>query len=317
VSQRSLFTLCFGCALTIGIAVLSPLTAEESSTAQSQGSGEAHQLAYKFKPGQIVRYETIQNSRFVSKFSGNEETATNKTETRKAYRVKKVNADGSAELETVIEWVRMKADFGDGAVPTEFDSKDPGAKSQAKFQNVLRIIGKAQPAVLVGSNGKVFKVNAPASSETASLQGVQLKKEDLDFLTVLPGQPVKVGEAWSEKSEIKVVVEDNLKKTVELKLTYELKKVEGDLATIAFQTSVLTPVRDKNIAIQLIEKETSGTIVFDKAIGAVISRTRSSDKSVINPAGSNTAMHSTTHLLERIITETAEISDVPTGAAKQ
>lgn len=324
MSQRLLLALCFGVVLLIGVVVLTPLTAEDGNApAAATSAGTAHHLAYKFQPGQVVRYETVQNAKFVSQFSGNVETALNKTELRKAYRVKKVNTDGSAELELVIEWVRMKADFGGGGVPTEFDSKDPAAKTQAKFKDVLRNVGKPQALLLVSPTGKVLKVHEMALVTPApvGVNNIQLKdmtgKDDFNFLTVFPESAVKVGESWPEKFEIKVVVEDNLKKTLQAQRTYKLDSIEGNLVTISFKTSILTPVKDNNIAIQLIQRETTGKLVFDKAMGAVITRTVDSDKSVINPAGANTAMHSTSHLLERILTETADISDVPTESAKQ
>lgn len=323
MSQRLLLTLCCGFALLLGIVVLTPLTAQEAAVqAPEAATGPAHKLAYKFLPNQVVRYETVQNAKFVSQFSGNVETAINKTELRKAYRVKKVNADGSAELELVIEWVRMKADFGGGAVPTEFDSKDPAAKTQAKFKDVLRNVGKPQALLVVSPTGKVVKVHEMAlvTPNPVGVNNIQLKdmtgKDDFNFLTVFPDKAVKVGEKWVEKFNIIVVVEDNLKKTLDAQRTYKLESVEGELATVSFETAVLTPVKDNNIAIQLIQRETKGKLVFDMTLGAVITRTVSSDKSVINPAGANTAMHSTSHLLERIMTNTADISDVPTNSAK-
>lgn len=324
MSQRLLLALCCGFALLIGIVVLTPLTAEDAATpAPAAAAGTAHHLAYRFKPGQTVRYESVQNAKFVSQFSGNVETALNKTELRKAYQVKKVNTDGSAELELVIEWVRMKADFGGGAVPTEFDSKDPAAKTQAKFKDVLRNVGKPQALLLVSPTGKVLKVHEMALVTPApvGVNNIQLKdmtgKDDFNFLTVFPEHAVKLGESWVEKFNIMVVVEGNLKKTLDAQRTYKLDSVEGQLVTITFKTSILTPIKDNNIAIQLIQRETSGKLVFDTTLGAVISRTVDSDKSVINPAGANTAMHSTSHLLERIVTKTADISDVPTESAKQ
>lgn len=319
MSRKSLLVLSCGLAVWAGFCALTSISAEDGAAPAKAAASDSYLLAYKFQPGEFVRYETVQNVKFVSQFQGMVETATNKTETRKAYKVLQVNADGSANLELVIEWVRMKADFGGGAVPTEFDSKDPAAKSQVKFKDVLKNIGKPQARLVVAPSGKVLKVQEMelVTPAPVGVQNIQMKnmsgRDDFNFLTVFPATPVKIGEKWSEKSEIKVVVEGNLKTALEARRDYALESVEGTIATIAFDTKILTPVKDNNIAIQLIQRETKGKLSFDMAQGVVISRTVESDKSVINPAGNNTAMHSTSHLLERLMTETAAISDVPTN----
>lgn len=307
-----------------GLLALSPLVAEDAPAAKTPAGNPnaTYKLAYKFQKGGVVQYETQQNVKFVSKFQGNEETAINKTQTRKNYRVVSVNPDGSADLELVIEWVRMKADFGGGGLPIEFDSKDPAAKTQAKFADVLRNVGKPQAQLQCAANGKVLKIKeiSLVTPAAAGAQPVRLKdvagREDFNFLTVFPDEPIKVGKTWTEKSDIKVTVEDNLKETVELQRKYTLESVNGNIATVSFKTSVLTPVKNPTVAIQLIQRETSGKLEFDLELGAMISRHVDSDKSVINPAGNNTAMHSTSYLFERIITSTAAISDVPANSTK-
>lgn len=323
--HRNLSTWCCGLGLLCGAAALPAFAAEDKPAVAAPDSPAAEapvRLAYRFQKGDVVRYETVQNVTFVSQFSGNVETATNKTETRKAYRIVAVNPDGSAELELVIEWVRMKADFGGGGLPVEFDSRDPAAKSQAKFANVLKNVGNPQ-RLICAPTGKVLKVKEVSlvTPGPAGSQPVQIKDEagrdDLNFLTVFPDEPISVGKSWVEKSEIKVVVEDKLKESVELQRTYKLKSVKDGIATVSFKTSVLTPIKKPEVAIQLIQRDTQGELTFDIARGAIVTRTVDADKSVINPAGNNTAMRSTSYLLERMVTSTAEISEAPKEGVKK
>ncbi len=322
--RRLLSLVCYPLGLLMGVLALSTLEAEDAPAAKAPAAkpGATYKLAYKFQKGDLVRYETQQNVKFVSQFKGNEEVATNKTETRKTYRVVDVSADGSAELELVIEWVRMKADFGEGGVPIEFDSKAPGANTQAKFADVMRNVGKPQARLQCAPTGKVIKVKemqlvTPAAAGSQSVKLTDMTgRDDFNFLTVFPAEPIEVGKSWIEKSEVKVTVEDKLKEAIQLQRKYTLESVEGDIATVAFKTSVLTPVKNPTIAIQLIQRETKGKLQFDMARGATITRNVDSDKSVINPAGNNTAMHSTSYLFERIVTSTAAISDVPSEGTK-
>ena len=322
--HRLLTLSCYPVCVLVGVLTMSSLAAKDgpAKTAPPSDSNATYRLAYQFQKGAVVRYETVQNVKFVSQFKGNQETATNKTETQKVYRVLGVNADGSAELELVIEWVRMKADFGGGGLPVEFDSKAPGANTQAKFADVYKNIGKPQANLLCAPTGKVIKVKemslvTPAAAGSQSIKLTDMTgRDDFNFLTVFPEEPIKVGKTWIEKSEIKVTVEDKLKETIQLQRKYTLDSVQGNVATVSFKTSVLTPVKNPTIAIQLIQRETSGKLEFDMTRGAMITRNVDSNKSVINPAGNNTAMHSTSYLLERMVTSTAAISDIPAGSVK-
>lgn len=325
MSRHLMLLLCGVFATVIGWLHLSTLTADDTPAAKAAPaeSGAGFKLAYKYQSGESVRYETTQSVRFVSEFKGIDEVATNRTETRKRYQVSKVHPDGSAELELIMEWVRMKVKTGTDDPGIEFDSKSPDAKEQPKFRNVYKIIGKPQATLLCAPSGKVKKIVMKKSTgEANSTPQVQLKDvagaDDFNFLTVFPESPLKIGETWSEKSEVKVTVEDNkLQQSVDLKRTYKLESVEGSLATISFKTAILTPINNPSIKIQLIQRETKGKLVFDMDRGAVVTRTVETDKSLINPIGDNTAMHSTSHLLERMITETAEISDVPDEGVKK
>lgn len=325
--HRLPFALIFGIGLLTGTVRLAAVTAEDkpAPAASTPAAEAAYRLTYKFQLGEAVRYETVQKVKFVTQFNGNVETNTNTTETQKVYRIVGVNPDGSADLELVIEWVKMKLDFEGEGLPVEFDSKAPGANTQAKFANVMATVGKPQARLHCAPSGRVLKVKemalvmpAKGGTHTIQLKDVPVRGDDFGFLTVFPTEPITVGKTWVEKSEILVSGEDpKLKEKVQLQRVYKLDSVTGDQAQISFKTSVLTLVKNSNVAIQLIQRETSGKMVFDMSRGAVITRTVDTDKSVINPAGNNTAMHSASHLLERIIMPSAEISDIPTNSAKQ
>ena len=294
------------------IATVTLITSGVWSSVLGEGAAPiGHRLAYKFVEGDALRFESIQNVRINSQYQEVTESASNKTETRKHLRVVKVNPDGSAELDLVIDWVRMKANFGKDDPGIEFDSASPDAKKQPKFRAVLQSVGKPHSRMLVSPTGKVLKVHELSTTAPTPLgaQPITLKdianSADFSFLTVMPETPLNVGENWKEKFDVKVKVEDNLQKTVSLQRTYTLDKVENQVAHISFKTAVLSPVTDPTVSVQLIQRETSGKIEFDIPRGQVISRTVDTDKSVIAPFGSNTAMHSTSHLLERKIEATA------------
>jgi hypothetical protein len=328
--RRMILTLWLVFAILIGWFQFSTLNAEDAPNPKAAATTEpvvaaaetsgSYRLQYKYSQDETVRYESVHNVKFVSQFKGTDETATNRTETIKRYKVVATHPDGSADLELVIEWVRMKVNFGGGDLGVEFDSKDPAAKSQTKFRNVYNVIGKPQATLRCAANGKVLKRVLSKSATAASKSGdVQLKEvtEQDDFLTIFPEHAMKVGETWFEKFGVKVTVEDNLQQTIDLKRTYKLDSVDGKLATVSFKTAILTPVNNPAISVQLIQREPTGKLVFDLERGAVVTRTVDIDKTLIKPIGDNTAMQAVSHLFERLVTATAEISDVPADSAKK
>lgn len=323
MSRHLVLPLCGVFVALISWLQFSPLTAEDSPAANGPNAAatpgapeKTYRLAYKYHTGDSVGYETVHKVWFISEFKGTKETATNCTETKKRYKVKQVHPDGSADLELVIDWVRMKVNFGGDDPGVEFDSKDPDAKSQTKFKDVYRIIGKPQTCVQCSSSGRILKViQEQVANGAGGKAEIQLKdiagQEDASFLTIFPESPIKIGDTWSEKFNTKVTVEGNLKQTIELKRTYKLESVTGNQATIAFKTAILTPFTNASVSIQLIQRETSGKLVFDLERGAVLTRMVDTDKTLIKPIGDNTAMRATSHLLERLLTETAEVTDAP------
>ncbi|MDB5392350.1 MAG: hypothetical protein JWM11_7996 [Planctomycetaceae bacterium] len=326
MSRHLVLPLCGVFVALIGWLQFSPLTAQENPDGKSPNATGAasgtYRLAYKYQAGDSVGYETVHKVKFISQFKGTEEVATNCTETKKRYKVVRVHPNGNAELQLIIDWVRMKVNFGGDDPGTEFDSKDTGARSQQKFENIYKIIGKPQATLLCAPNGKVLKfVQEKATPDSIGKGEVQLKdisaQDEFSFLTIFPDAPIKVGDTWSEKSDTKVVVDEKLKQTIELKRTYKLESVDGNRAAISFKTAILTPFNNPSISIQLIQRETSGRLVFDMERGTVVSRTVDTDKTLIKPVGDNTAMRATSHLLERLLTQTAEVTDAPPEAVQK
>jgi hypothetical protein len=112
-----------------------------------------------------------------------------------------------------------------------------------------------------------------------------------------------VGEQWSERFDVRVSVSEKLTRPVRLRRTFRLASVQGKLATISMKTAVLTPVQDPSISAQLVQRQPSGTIVFDREAGVVVSREIEMDEKVIGAWGANSLVHSVIKRTERLIAE--------------
>jgi hypothetical protein len=123
------------------------------------------------------------------------------------------------------------------------------------------------------------------------------------YLVPLPENAVAVGETWKERFELDVVTQDKLPLKVAMQRTYKLASLDKQQATIDFRTTILTPIEDPALAAQLIQRETSGKIVFDIDKGLIVSRTSAVDRTVVNPFGSKSSMRASSTYREQWIPE--------------
>ena len=260
-----------------------------------------YRLAYRFKSGESVFYEVTNEMEITTRYNGDTEVARNKSESRKHFLVAAVAADGSADLELYIDWVRMNARFNDEDAG-DFDSSRPGPPP-AQFQHIASTIGRRQAKMKFSPTGKMIGAEQGPSEPVAVSAPPSKRGADSNqtFLVIFPEKPISVGESWKEEFECRVTVDDNLTQNVSMMRTYRLESVENQQATISMKTAILSPIRSPRISAQLAQRETNGTIVFDLERGAIVSRTFKVDRSIIEPFGPKTAMHAASLHVERLV----------------
>lgn len=279
------------------------------SSAATASQADKVTLRYRFTPGQIVQYEVTHAGEITTQVAEVAETTRNKTKSRKHFRVAGVAPDGAGELELVIDWVRLEASFGDNP-PTVFQSDDPDKQPRA-YDAVLQAIGKPQAVLRLSPVGQVLdltrKDGKPASGSSAASAGTKstagASSAPESYLVPLPENAVAVGDTWKERFELDVVTQDKLPLKVAMQRTYKLASVDKKQATIDFRTTILTPIEDPALAAQLIQRETSGKIVFDIDKGLIVSRTSAVDRTVVNPFGSKSSMRAASTYREEWIPE--------------
>lgn len=291
------------------------------AVAQEQpAAGEKYQLAYKFKKDQVVRYEVSNQTEMTTHFNDVTETARNRSEAKRHYKVIAVEPDGTASLQLTIDWVYMVASFGDGSKneskPVEFQSDDP-AKHPEKFAHILKTIGKpqatikfsplGQPVAVEDKEGGPVTANKPAvinENEKEKTKNTLISDASQEnYLLVLPSQPVAVGETWKERFDVVARNEQGLATKIVMQRAYKLAEVKDRKATIEFRTAILTPVAAPAIAAQLIQRETAGKIVFDIEQGLVVTRDVNVDRTVLEPFGQKSSLRASSVYRERLSTE--------------
>ena len=82
---------------------------------------------------------------------------------------------------------------------------------------------------------------------------------------------------------------------------FELVKVENQIATIRFRTSLRAPMHDPEILRQIVQQTPSGEIVFDLKEGRIISRSLVIDEKVIGAFGGQTLLQAQGEMQERFV----------------
>lgn len=275
-------------------------------------------LKFKYKPGQVVRYEVQTESEITTLFNGAKEIAKNKSHTRRNYKVGQVTPEGQGDLQLTIDWVHMLASFNtDNAVspPIEFQSDDP-AKHPKQFQAIRELVGKPTATIRFDTSGRPVKIAAAAARPNvapAVVKGANLPVNPLaapladaspeSYLVPLPDDPVSPGNTWKERFEVVARDSENLPMRILLQRTYKFAEIRDGIASIEFRTNILTPNLPPGIQAQLIQREIMGRILFDIERGLIVMHDSQVKQTVVQPFGGNSRMDAVSKYHEEMIAD--------------
>jgi hypothetical protein len=313
------------CVGSIGVAAAEePAIIQTSATAPANVSASGPvTLAYKLKPSQFVHYSGVNKIVYDIKLSEQygttehrgvfkplplehrEFTSVQSNETDTHFRVISVDEAGIALIEPVIDRTHMTAKMH-GKDPVEFDSST-NINPDPSFQAIRDGIGRTVARFQVGPTGKLLKA---VIVDATAPQALRTAAEKLDtrfaYLSLLPSEPVSVGDKWREEYNV-IVVQEGLKQPFTLRRIFELNSVVDGIATIKFKTLVMTKGTDEpEVAKQLMQQTPSGTIEFDIQQGLVRSYKSTINSTVINAFGRESMLRITGEATEKLVTaETA------------
>jgi len=205
-----------------------------------------------------------------------------------------VDADGVATLEQSVDDVTMTSRTSDhGEVRWSSGSTDEPPPGYELVPHSLRV-----PLVRlkVTPDGRVLDRRELRPCPPAATG---------DLVVVpLPEEAVPEGKEWTVPQEVVVEVPNGPRKNVRTRLRYRLESVHDGIATIAVDTTVLTPIDDPRLEARLLERIWDGTIEFDLKAGRVISRKTGIDRRVVGFGGPQSSVRYKASLDESVIAAT-------------
>ena len=252
------------------------------------------QLAFKFTPEQVVRYEDRFHSTIRLQKANKTVRILNNRKSRKHYRVLSVDKKGQGLVETVIDHIKIRAQQGDEPA-INIDSSNGPDSCPVNFRTLLATIGRPIARSRCDSSGKLLNVLSISKAwlkahPGASNQSLAPSLQKQGFLVPLPEEPISIGGTWEETHEATTSDRVGKRHRITLKKIYSLQKVDKDLATITWKTIRLTPVTDPRLLAQLIQLVDTGKVILDIDRGVVISKTSNIDRTLVGPFGADTLM---------------------------
>ena len=236
---------------------------------------ETVHLRYVFRRGDMVASRVEHRALTETTMNGVTESVETMTDSTRTWRVVHVDATGAATLEQSVNDVTMtsrSSDRGEIRWASSGDAEPPpGYEAVPASLGVPLVRLTVSPAGLVLERRELRPCPAAASGDLV--------------IVPLPEEPVPVGHIWTVPDEVIVEVPNGPRKAVRTRLRYRLEAVHDGLATIAVDTTVLTPLDDPRLEARLLERIWDGTIRFDIEAGRITSRRTAIDRRVVGFCG--------------------------------
>lgn len=243
---------------------------------------DAVTLTYRYRPGQVLRYDGKQSLNVESTVSGTTQKFTSETISLREWRVLSVDGNGNARLAMTI--LRAKVDATSAAgKKIAFDTETDGENSP-----LGPLIGKPLVELTLSPTGQVVEIDSSQSAAAG-----QFVAHIRTLLYALPASAVAPGASWQNDLQLPLPPPVGKGEQVRLRQTFQLEKVADSVATINLASQLAEENKDKARAAAIAQFLPSGKIELDLARGVLRSVELTLDQKVTEFAGPDSTMHVT------------------------
>jgi len=261
---------------------------------------KTHELCYKFKPGETIRYEVEHMATVDTRISATDQKA--KSRSRSTMVWKFIDAEPGhfkfiQSLEKVDLWQQAEGQ-DEIRYNSETDETPPAA-----YERVSETLEQPVATITIDDCGELIQREGNGQTPDLGFGGI---------VVVLPPKPIPVGHQWYVGDTLRVRDRNKQVKEISVRLKHELKSVKTGVATISVQTQVLTPINDAQLESQLVQRLSRGEIKFDLIAGRVIEKRLDWDESVVGFNGPESSMKYLARFTESLVaneTATANNAD--------
>jgi len=269
--------------------MLAGLVSLVAATCHAADDPDTVLLRYRFAKGESVPTRVEHRALTETTMNGLTQTVETMTDSTKTWTVVDVDEAGNATLEHSVDDVTMTSRTSDrGEVRWASGS---GVEPPPGYELVPHSLRVPLVRLTISADGRVLDRRELRPCPPAATG---------DLVVVpLPERAVAVGAEWTVPQDVVVEVPNGPRKAVRTRLRYRLEDVHDGVATIAVDTTVLTPVDDPRLEARLLERIWDGRIAFDIAAGRVVGRRTSIDRRVVGFGGPQSSVRYKASLEER------------------
>lgn len=251
------------------------------------------QLRYKWHEGDVLEWEVTHSNRTVTKVGTQEENVDTYTHSMKSWKVEKVAEDGTATVVNSVPWVDMRERREDGTTRT-FDSRKEIAPKDG-FDSVPESLGRDLSRVRISARGE--QVSREDYRATTIVQQANQAYVCIQF----PEEAIPVGHSWTHQYPIYAQNKQGQLQRVEMIQRFKLESVSDGIAKIAYSTKILSPIQDRALQAQLLDRLYEGIFLFDVERGRAIFLSERVDESVMGFRGEVSSLKISINFTERLI----------------
>jgi hypothetical protein len=250
-------------------------------------------LRYRFATGDVLSSRVAHRALTETTMNGVTQAVETMTDSTKSWKVVAVGETGEATIEQSVTDVTMTSRSSDqGEVRwSSAEAADP----PPGYEGVRQSLGVPLVRMRVAADGRILERRELRPCPAAATGDL--------VIVPLPDEPVAVGHTWTIPDEVVVEVPGGDRKAVRTRLRYRLTGLEDGVATIAVDTTVLTPVDDPRLEARLLERIWDGEIRFDIEAGRITSRRTAIDRRVVGFGGPQSSVRYKASLEEQLLDE--------------
>ncbi len=279
--------------LLTGLSLVGLLRPEPVAAAESPSPPAPVLLRYRFTAGDVLASQVAHRALTETTMNGVTQAVETMTDSTKSWTVVAVGETGEATIEQSVTDVTMTSRSSDrGEVrwsSSETADPPPG------YEGVRQSLGVPLVRLRVAADGRILERRELRPCPAAATGDL--------VIVPLPEEPVTVGHTWTIPDEVVVEVPGGDRKAVRTRLRYRLTDLRDGMATIAVDTTVLTPVDDPRLEARLLERIWDGEIRFDVEAGRITSRRTGIDRRVVGFGGPQSSIRYKASLEEQLLDE--------------
>jgi hypothetical protein len=231
-----------------------------SEAARRLENEQTFEFKYKLKAGEVIRWQVDHVAATDTRAQNDRDKTASRAQSIVKWQVTDVDSLGNTTILLTLEAAKMWQQT-DELPPIEYDSRNHRGEIPDEYRQFAEWIGIPMATYQIDPVGQVI-------DRKEVYRNIKFGVGDITM--PLPGRPVRLGQAWYAPGSIMVGQNDGTRKTIRTRIEYRLQRVENGVATVSFDTQVLTPVDDPRIESQLLQQMSRGEVLFDLNRGQMV-----------------------------------------------